>query len=369
MDTTYAAILARGEPNISELIFVFHLLDLCCIKTNQIRSRITSHLLPYTPYHRQPRYNSHTFDFNHFQKQSPLQLVTVTAPIHVQMSPKLTTILDPMVSQTRSKLFIPDDPVTALPAKSKKTTPKPNPVTSPSSVSVLVETISTGDDTKPSTSASNDPGETVPASREVAQADITGGTAAFASASATGTTKNSTDNEDEDQKDNKQQSKIYFASMRDSRTTTASSAKKSGNNDSARNNDKKNKKNDKSGPTILFTFNDFFTLECRFIFDADPTPLLVAELINISYDLSFDPIILFYSDGSLQDDPALALCTEIRSIFSNQAIVTPIIPASARKLIIKTIINSFTFLSDMNKGKGLIKTSCSMYHVLLNAVR
>ena len=63
------------------------------------------------------------------------------------MPPKPKTILDPMASQTRSKLSIPDDPITALPAKSKKTKTKPVPATAPASVPVIVETISTGDDT------------------------------------------------------------------------------------------------------------------------------------------------------------------------------------------------------------------------------
>ena len=68
------------------------------------------------------------------------------------MPPTPKPIFDPMASQTRSQLSIPDDPITALPAKTKKTKKKPAPATATSD-SVLVETISTGDD----------PGETVPA--------------------------------------------------------------------------------------------------------------------------------------------------------------------------------------------------------------
>ena len=241
----------------------------------------------------------------------------------------------------------------------------PSSDTSPSSYSVLVETVSTRDKTKLFTSASTgtttlseNPGETVPAPLGVGQVYIMGGSAAFASTSTTGTTKDSTKNEDEEK--------------------NAPADKKPSNDDSARNDDKKNnkKKNDKSGPAVPPTIDDFSTLECRFIFDADLTRPLLAEIINISYDLSFDPKIFFYSDGSLQNNPDWVLRNKIWYIFSNQvnatgprAANTTLFSSSTSQLIIKTITDSFTFSGDLVKSKGLIKTQQSLYQVLIHAVR
>ena len=117
---------------------------------------------------------STTFKSNH--KYKP---VTVTAPIQVQMPPKPKPIIDPMASQTRSQLSIPDDPITALPAKTIKTKKKPAPATATSDL-VLVEIIASGDA----------PGETVPAPLGVAQVDIT-----------ERTTKDSAGNENDDKDD------------------------------------------------------------------------------------------------------------------------------------------------------------------------
>ena len=105
----------------------------------------------------------------------------------------------------------------------------------PASVSVLVETAPPDDDTKPSALTCTYPGEMVPASREAAQVDITGGTAAFASASAPGTTKTSDD-------------KFSFASM-----STGSPTTKSGNDDSDHTEDKKNN-DDKKNKERVFAY-------------------------------------------------------------------------------------------------------------------
>ena len=102
------------------------------------------------------------------------------------MSPlKTQPIFDPMASQTRSQLSIPDDPITALPAKTTKTTKKPSKkpdlatvtafaiISVPRPSSVLVKTIPVVDETKLFASTSTgtttlfeSPGETVPASKE-----------------------------------------------------------------------------------------------------------------------------------------------------------------------------------------------------------
>ena len=175
------------------------------------------------------------------------------------MPPKLKPILDQMASQIRSQLSLPDDPITALPAKTtkptKKPSKKPDPVTAialaidsvPRPSSVLVETVPAGDETKSSASVSTgtttlfeNPGAMVPAPRGVAQVDITGGRATFALAYAIRPNKDSAKNEIEEK--------------------NAPTDKKPGNDDSALNGDKKNnkKKNDKSGPAVPHTFDDFF---------------------------------------------------------------------------------------------------------------
>ena len=100
-----------------------------------------------------------------------------------------SNILDPMASQTRSQLSLLDDLITALLTKNTKKPLKktlaivPAPATStalaivsvtrPPSELLLVETVSTGDNTKPSLSAFagittlfENPGETVPAPQE-----------------------------------------------------------------------------------------------------------------------------------------------------------------------------------------------------------
>ena len=193
------------------------------------------------------------------------------------LSPKPKSLLDTMATQTRSNLSIPDPPVISLPGRSTKTTSKP------ASVSVPVETISS-EGTDASATASiealalvGDSGETVPASLEVAQVDITEVT--------NNDTKSSVDNKN---------TKFSFASLHDSCLTTSSatpeddkkpsfddsasindksnnkknSLKKSGNDDSNCDDKKNNKKNnDTSSPAPLPILS---TLFCTFVFK-DPT--------------------------------------------------------------------------------------------------
>ena len=161
------------------------------------------------------------------------------------MPPKPKPIIDPMASHTRSKVSIPDAPVTALPSKTIKTKKKPASATATSDL-VLVETISSG----------NAPGETVPAPWGVS-VDITGRT-----------TKDTTGNEDDDKDDSAPKKP---ASILTSRTRTDSvdntddntndpDDKQSSNNDSANNNDKKNnkKKNDMSSTDTPPDFSTVF---------------------------------------------------------------------------------------------------------------
>lgn len=260
-----------------------------------------------------------------------------------------------MASQTRSKLSISNAPVTALPSTTQKSKKKPVLVTATALAivsnprpSVIVKTVSTGDDTKPSASASigttpltTSPGETVPTSREVS-VDITGGNATFASASATDTFKSSADN-----KNNKQLSAFSFTSMRDSRTTTNSAAnddddKKPSNNDSANDNDKK--KNDKSNTDTPPAFSNFV---CLFVFDTDPTRPFLAQRLNGGYDLSFD-IDDILDFGSLPLDPSFVLQAHLKYLLMGQAEATgdntnDRYMNSSRQLIIKTITDSFSF--------------------------
>ena len=297
-------------------------------------------------------HSSHKFDFEHFPKQSQLQLVPVTLPAFIQvqmLSPKPKSILDTMASQKRSNLSIPDDPVIPLPGKSKKNKPKPDPATKPAYVSVLVETIPTGDNTKPSASASasndtitlfNVPDETVPAPRGVAQVDITGGT-----------TTNSTDSDNDDKNDNKNDPDDWQPS----------------NYDSTNDNDKKNdkKKNDKSSPTTPPSSTDLSTHFCMFVFDTDHTCPLLAQRLNDGYDLLFDIDDILESDGSFPLDSSFMLRAHLKYLLLGQAVATGDSTddgymSTSRQLIIKTITDSLTFSCDMGKAKGLLRSQRSL---------
>ena len=268
-----------------------------------------------------------------------------------------------MASQTSSNLSIPNDSVIPFPGRSKTATTKPvlpNVTdlvivsdTRSSSNSVIVETVSTGNDAKPSASTSigttpltASPSETVPASREVS-VDIT-------SASATGTSKSSDDN-----KHNKQFSTFSFASKRDSHTTTTSDGddKKPSNDDSTKNNDKKknNKKNDMSSTTTPPSSTDFSTLFCMFVFDTDPTHPLLAQCLNGGFDLLFDIDDILKIDGSLPLDPSFRLRAQLKYLIVDQAVATGDSTdggymSASRQLINKTITDSLTFSGDMGHG-------------------
>ena len=114
---------------------------------------------------------------------------------------------------------------------------------------------------------------------------------------------------------------------------------------------------------------DFSTIEYRFIFDMDQARPLVAELLNISYDLSFDPLILVNTDGFLMNNQSSVLRDGIRYILTNQAVATAPISVSACQLIIKTITESFTFSVDLNQHKGLITGTRSLRQALVYAQR
>ena len=279
-----------------------------------------------------------------------------------------------MASQTRSQLSLPDDVVTVLPGK---TTMKPSPtalaivsVTPTPSNLLLVDTVSrvdpatTGDDTRPSASVST--GTTI--------FFVT--TPAFASASATRTTKDSAENEDDDKVDPNNKKPIPFLLPKHlllvpprilltmKMMTRIIPTKKKNNK----------KQHDKSGTAVPLPTDDFSTLDCRFIFDVDPARPLLAEIFNISYDPSFDPKFRVNFDSSLQNDSNLVLRNEMRYIFSHQAItIGPSTDdsyvSSTCQLIIKTITESFTFVGDLVKCKGLIKSPQSLQHISLHAKR
>ena len=164
--------------------------------------------------------------------------VSVSFSTQVQMSPP-KSILDPMASQTRSKLSIPDDAVTTLPGKGTK---KPSDL----SLSIITETLLS--DTVPvDTFSFPTPGDNpqlsafVPAIIAVDTTTTKPSAAAstFASASATSTTKDSADNDDDNKNDN--------------------NSKKPSNKDSADNEDKKNNRKKKSVTTAPHPIDDLST--------------------------------------------------------------------------------------------------------------
>ena len=230
--------------------------------------------------------NTHTF-----------RLVSVSASVlfastQVRMAP-LKLILDPMASQTRSQVTLPDTPITVLSGNSQKKHPKTTPsalslaiipVPPPPSEVLLVETVSAGNPelsvlvsttTTTTTTTGNDIKPPPSVSTGTTTPSITAPT--FASTSATRTTKDSAENEDDNKNDPDDM------------------------NDNKENNRKKT-------PTAAPQSKEYFsTLFCTFVFDTDPTCPLLAECLNDVYDHSFELAVLFYSNGSLPNDPSLVL--------------------------------------------------------------
>ena len=275
--------------------------------------------------------------------------------------PKSQSLLDTMTTQTRSNLSIPDPPVISLPGKSWKRTPKPAPTTTPGSVPVTTDSSEGSID---ALALDSDSGETVPASLEVAQVDITEVTKPD--------TKSSAD----------KVPKFSFASLPDSRPTTSSatpdsdkkpsfddsanaidkstnksSPKKFSNNASDCDNKKKNnnKKNDKSSTATPPSCTDFSTLFCMFFFDTDPTRPLLAQRINDNYDLLFHIEDILEVDGSMPVDPSFRLRAQLKYLLVKQAVATGDTcddgyMSSNRQLIVKTITDSFTFSCDLGNA-------------------
>ena len=205
------------------------------------------------------------------------------------LSPKPKSILDTMANQTRSKVTIPADPVIQLPGKSKKT--KSKPAIKPASVSVIVETLPTKD-TIESTSVSTDAitlvdsGETVPASLEVAQVDVTTASPTVPSASAPRTSTPSPD--DNDNKDAPVDMKPSpFDRNKDSDDAAAD-------DDAADDDDP----DDDAPISVKQT-----SLNCSFLFESSITSPGMADELNGSYDLSFRSDELFHHPGVLTPCP------------------------------------------------------------------
>ena len=272
---------------------------------------------------------------------------------------KSKSLLNTMATQTRSNLSIPDPPVISLPGKSQKTTPKPAPTTAPGSVPV--ETV-LSEGSFDALALVRDSGETVPASLEVAQVDITEVTEpdtkssadkvpkfSFASLPDSRPTSGSTASND-DKKPSFDDSANYNDKLNDNKK----SARRSGNDGSDRANDKNNnnKKNNVSSTTTPPSRTDFSTLFCMFVFDTDPTRPLLAQRINDSFDLLFHIEDILEVDGSMPVDPSFRLRAQLKYLLVSQAVATGDTcddgyMSSNCQLIVKTITDSFTFSCDL----------------------
>ena len=62
-----------------------------------------------------------------------------------------------------------------------------------------------------------------------------------------------------------------------------------------------------SSTTTPTSSNDLSTLFCIFVFDTDPTRLLLAQRLNGGFDLSFNIDDILEVDGSLPLDPSFRL--------------------------------------------------------------
>ena len=190
------------------------------------------------------------------------------------MPPQPKTVFDPMASQTRYKLSIPDEPITALPSKTITTKMKP------------VETLSTVDA----------PSETVPALLGVSE-DITGSA-----------TKMSADTEDDNKDDSARKKPASMFTSRDDNKNAPDD------NDPADDTDKKNNENkNASGPykdddndaaaaaadddDVDPISNKQASLECSFLFESSTSNPGLADELNGSYDLLFRSYKLFHQPG------------------------------------------------------------------------
>ena len=231
------------------------------------------------------------------------------------ISPKPQSLIDTMATQTRSNLSIPDPPVTSLPGRSTKTTSKP--ATKPASVPVLVETVSS-EGTAASATASidaldlvGDSGETVPASLEVAQVDITEVTNAD--------TKNSVNN---------QNTKFSFASLFDSCPNTSSSAapfdmKPAPNKDHDNDDDDDvDDDDDDDNDDDVTTSGKQASFNCSFLFQPSTSNPSLADELNGSYDLSFSSTKLYTHHGILTAGPTRSLRQILFTILESQASAT-----------------------------------------------
>ena len=212
------------------------------------------------------------------------------------MALKPKPIIDPMASQTCSQLFIPDDPITALPPKSKKTKKKPAPATVTSD-SVPVETLSTGDT----------PGETVPAPWEMS-VDITGGAS-----------KDSAVIEDDNKEDSphKKPALLFTSRTLKGSVDNANDNKNDpDDNDSADNDMENNGKKNDFVPNKDDNEDDVdddpisnkqASLDYSFLFKSSTSCSGLADGLNESYDLSFRSDELFTNRGVLTNKPTRIL--------------------------------------------------------------
>ena len=266
------------------------------------------------------------------------------------LSPKPKSILDTMASQLRSKLSIPDDPVIALPGKSKKTKPKPDPATASASVSFIVETIST-EDTVESAPISNDAitlvgdsGETVPASRKVAQVDITREYAVVTSESVPHTF-NPVANNNDDTKDAPVDMKL---SPFDTNKNYDDDADDDNNHD------------DDDDDTIS---GKQASLNCSFLFESSTSSPGLADKLNGSYDLSFRSNKLFTNPGVLTASPTRSLRRILSTLLDSQATATrreALVPSSfdlsipSRASIVNVITSNLPFKAHNGRSVTLI---------------
>ena len=83
-------------------------------------------------------------------------------------------------------------------------------------------------------------------------------------------------------------------------------------------------------------------------------------------------IYVFNSNNSLTNNPSMELQSKIKFILNSQATTTGFealddpsgYSTPSRPHIIHTIATSFTFMGDMGKAKGLIKSNQSLLHSL-----